>query len=279
MQTQTKTDQTEKSLVEHQIMLEQLLDKNQLHRRIRSEFTSSELPFTSVMEEFKIPVTFGYDLLVQMALHKRTTVPVLVGVMRNHLSNPQETADMLKRCVMAELVTYDTQLRQFIVNFDISADVQKELDQFQFPLPMVVEPKLVQHNKDSGYLMSSASLVLKDNYTDDDICLDHINRSNQVAFTINHDVVAHVKNTWKNLDRQKEGETGDDFKRRKKAFDKYDRTAKDVIELVTELTDRIYLTHRYDKRGRTYCMGYHINYAGAPWNKACLELADKEIVK
>jgi hypothetical protein len=279
MQTQTKSDQTEKSLIEHQIMLEQLLDKNQLHRRIRNEFITSGLPFIEAMEDNGIPHTFGFDLLAQMALAKRTTVSTLVGVMRKHLGCPQQTADMLKRCVQAELVTYDPQMRQFICNFNISQDVQEELDRFQFPLPMVVQPHEVRRNKDSGYILSNASLVLKDNYTDDDICLDHINRTNAIAFSINHAVVTKVKNSWKSLDRQKAGETADDFKRRKKAFEKFDRTAKDVINLVTQLTERIYLTHRYDKRGRTYCMGYHVNYQGNPWSKAIVELADKELVE
>lgn len=279
-QTQTKTDQTtsEISLYEHQLMIEQLLDKNQLLRRIRHEFVSSEAPFAEAMEEFGIPHTFGFDLLVQMALHRRTTVSVLVGIMRRHLDSVQATADMLRLCVEAELVTYDSQLRQFITNFVMPHDVQEELDRYQFPLPMVIPPKEVRGNTDTGYLNSRSSLILNNNHTDDDICLDHINRLNQIAFSINTEVVHKVKNSWRNLDRQKEGETGEDFKRRKKAFDKFDRTCKDVIGLLTDVTDRIYLTHRYDKRGRTYCMGYHVSYQGNPWSKAIIELADKEIV-
>jgi len=39
------------------------------------------------------------------------------------------------------------------------------------------------------------------------------------------------------------------------------------------------MTHRYDKRGRVYCMGYHVNYQGTPWNKAVIELADKEMIQ
>ena len=42
--------------------------------------------------------------------------------------------------------------------------------------------------------------------------------------------------------------------------------------------NHFYLTHRYDKRGRTYAQGYYINPQGNEWNKAVLEFADKEIV-
>jgi DNA-directed RNA polymerase len=62
-------------------------------------------------------------------------------------------------------------------------------------------------------------------------------------------------------------------------FEKYDRTAKDVITALSIHTDGFYLTHKYDKRGRVYCQGYHINYQGAPWNKATIQLADKELVE
>ena len=40
----------------------------------------------------------------------------------------------------------------------------------------------------------------------------------------------------------------------------------------------IYLTHKYDKRGRVYCQGYYISYQGTDWNKAVIELSNKEIV-
>lgn len=289
MKTQTNTidyptnsnEVQEKSLTEHQIRLEQLFNKNQLHKRIREEFldaNSDEMPFLGVMEANKIPHTFGFDLLVQMVLHKRAPVTSIVGAMRRHYGCVQQTADMIRTCVEAGLVTYDPNLRLLITNFVIPDEVQAELDRFQFPLPMVVPPRKLQSNKDSGYLMSGSSVVLRDNHTDDDVCLDHLDRVNSIAFTINHDVVKMVKNTWRNLGRQKPDETREDFARRLKAFDKFDRTSKDVISTLTALSEEHFLTHRYDKRGRTYCMGYHINLQGNAWDKAISELADKELV-
>jgi DNA-directed RNA polymerase len=40
--------------------------------------------------------------------------------------------------------------------------------------------------------------------------------------------------------------------------------------------NRFWLTHKYDKRGRTYCQGYHVSYQGNDYNKACIEFADGE---
>jgi DNA-directed RNA polymerase len=44
------------------------------------------------------------------------------------------------------------------------------------------------------------------------------------------------------------------------------------------LGNEFYLTHRYDKRGRCYAQGYHVNPQGNDWNKAVIELAEKEVV-
>jgi DNA-directed RNA polymerase len=52
-----------------------------------------------------------------------------------------------------------------------------------------------------------------------------------------------------------------------------------VIGILEGFSNEFYLTHRYDKRGRVYCQGYHVTYQGTPWNKAVLELADKEIIE
>jgi hypothetical protein len=276
------SDTTEKqqTLVEHQKLLEQLFNKNQLLPRIRSEFLNcEEFSFVAYLTQHEIPVEFGIDLLAQMALHKRANLQTLIGVLFHHLKDAQLTADMLARSAIADLVDWSPGLKLFIVKFPISDDVQEELDRFQYPLPMVVKPKPIRTNRDTGYLFGSGSVILKNNHHEEDVCLDHLNRINQIKFTINVDVVRMVKNSWRNLDKAKEGETKEDFVKRKKAFEKYDRVAHGVMDILLEENDHFYFTHAYDKRGRTYCRGYHANYQGNPWNKAVISFADKEIVE
>jgi DNA-directed RNA polymerase len=50
------------------------------------------------------------------------------------------------------------------------------------------------------------------------------------------------------------------------------------MEHLAVADDRFYLTNKYDKRGRTYSQGYHVNPQGADWNKGVIELADKELI-
>lgn len=266
--------------VSHQIELERLFNKNQLIPRIRREFQECEqFNFTEYMEKCGIPVGFGLDLLVQMVLHKRASLTTLIGCLRHHFQDSQLTADMIYQAAAHDLVDYNTQLRVFIVRYDISDEVQEELDRFQFPLPMVVKPEKVRNNRSTGMLTSGGSIILRNNHHNDDVCLDHINRVNSIRFVINTDTARMVKNTWRNLDKPKKGETTEDFNKRKKAFEKYDRTAKDVIDLLVKEGNEFYLTHKYDKRGRIYCQGYHVTYQGAPWNKAVIEFAEQETVQ
>lgn len=268
------------NLKAHQIELERLYSKNQLIPRIKQEFTQcKQFDFEAYLEQKGIDPTFGIDLLVQMALHKRCNLPTLVSILDKHFDDAQYTLDQIQLCAEADLVDWSVPLQLFIVKFTISDDVQEELDRFQFPLPMVVPPRVVKNNSQTGYLTTGGSIILKKNHHDEDVCLDHINRMNQVQFTLNTEVATLVKNQWRNLDKPKPGETKEDFERRKRAFEKYDRTAKDVIQLLMQHSKVFHLTHKYDKRGRTYCQGYHVNYQGAAWNKACIEFANREVVE
>lgn len=267
-------------LVDHQIELEKLFSKNQCIPRIKAEFQNTpDASFTNYLIEKEIPVNFGMDLLVQMALHKRATLQTLIGLLFHHFNDAQVTADMLLKACIADLVDWEPTLKLFVLKFDITPDVQEDLDRFQYPLPMVVEPLPIKKNRDVGYYLNTGSVILRNNHHEDDVCLDHLNRANAVAYTVNEDTALMVHNKWRNLDRAKEGETREDFEKRKKAFNKYDRTAKDVMSLLMKHSDRFYLTHKYDKRGRVYCQGYHVNFQGTPWNKAVCEFADKELVE
>lgn len=269
-------------MMEFQIEIEKLFHKNQLFPRIRGEFVQcKEFDFEHHMIDHEINVEFGYDLLVQMVLHKRAELPILVGTLRKHFNDDcQRTADELVKCADADLVDWNPFTRQFIIMFPITADVQADLDRYQYPLPMVVPPKKLTKNRDSGYYTGKDSVILRNNHHEHDVCLDHLNAVNQTRFRTNQQVATTIKNRWKNLDKPKPDEEKGDYEKRVKQFEKYDRTAHDVMHhLGLAGEGEFYLTHKYDKRGRTYCQGYVVNYQGTAWNKAVIEFANQEIVE
>lgn len=269
-----------------QLELETLYNKNQLIPRLHHYFkkelkAQSGLDLTKFMELNQIDESFGFSLLVQMALHRRTTLPTMIGILRHHMKTAQEVADAILKCCELDLVHWHPAFSQLVVEptLTIPANVQRELDLYQFPLPMVIEPKKVKSNRDTGYVLNGGSIILKKNHHEQDVVLDHINRMNAVKFTINTDTAQMIKNTWRNLDKPKDGESKEDFEKRKRAFEKYDRTCHEVHAKLAEHGNEFYLTHKYDKRGRVYCQGYHCNYQGASWNKAVIELAEPELIK
>lgn len=265
--------------INYQKEMEKLFHKNQVIPRIKSEFFNSNVDFIGYMKGKNILPEFGIDLMVQMVLHKRVKLTVLVGILRRHFEDSQLTVDELYKAAEANLVDWSPLTEQFIVRIDITPDVQEELDRYQYPLPMIVEPKKITDNFMTGYLTGHGSVILKNNHHDDDVCLDHLNRVNKMKFTINHTTAHLIKNQWKSLDKPKEDEDYKDYQRRVKQFEKYDRTAKDVMTHIGIADNEFYLTHKYDKRGRVYSQGYHVNYQGTAWNKAVIELANQEIVE
>ena len=281
--TQEIKENKQMDMKEYQIDMEKLFHKNQLIPRIKSEFVNADFNFRKHMINNNIDTDFGFDLLVQMALHKRTTLPVLVGILRRHfksyLGASQLTANEILKCCQADLVDWHPQLRQFIVRYDISQDVQDDLDRYQYPLPMIVPPKKLKTNEDTGYFTSRNSVILKNNHHDNDVCLDHLNKINNIKLKINSVTANMIANSWKNLDKPKDGEDRKDYQRRVKAFEKYDRTAKDVMMHLEIAGNEFYLTHKYDKRGRVYAQGYHVNYQGNAWNKSVIEFANGEVVQ
>lgn len=262
-----------------QLDIERLFNNNQLIPRIKRWFV--EANFGAYMDLKGIPQKFGYSLLAQMVLHKRATVETLVGCLRHEFldeQNPsQACADMLYTAADADLMNFNPSLDKFIIVWDVPQDVRDDIDRYQYPMPMVIEPREIRNNSETGYLTIRDSVILKNNHHEDDVCLDHLNRMNKIKLTINHDVAQMVKNRWKGLDKPKDDEAFEDYEQRVKQFKKYDRTAKDVHEHLELAGGVFHLTHRYDKRGRCYSQGYHVNYQGTPWNKAVIEMFTQEV--
>lgn len=271
-------------LVAIQRDIEHLFDKNQAIECIKEEFlTRSNGKLPEFLEANGVIPSLGIALLVQMELHRRTDPKTLFGILRNHVDEPEQLGPQVIKCIQLGLVHYDDEAHfgkgQFIVAHEISEELRTRIERFQYPLPMVVEPLRIIDNKDTGYFTGQRSIMLNNNHTEEDVCLDHINRMNAIRLTINHRTVHKTVNTWKNLNGPKEGETDAEHKKRLRAFEKYDRVSRWIIDCLSKVTDVLYVTYRYDKRGRTYAQGYHVNPQGASWNKAMIEFADKEFIQ
>lgn len=283
-----------------QIEMEQQYSKSQLLPATRADFLDR---FSHGLQEVvrlvyglesyddhprPFSVAFLTELMAQASIRKRAPLPVFVGILVKHFEGEPEPYQLCADAIVAA-ASYDVvtlaertlpgsvdSVLEVILLHEVSPETQARIEQFQYPLPMVEPPLTATCNRHTGYRTIKGSLLLKNNHHEDDICLDHINRMNATPLAVNPDVVAFVQNSWKNLEKQKAGETYVEFRQRRKAFQKYDRVSRDVLAAMMVQPDGFFLTHRYDKRGRTYSQGYQVNYQSNDWCKAVVQLHVKE---
>lgn len=185
---------------------------------------------------------------------------------------------MLLKAAEKDLVNYSEMGSQLIMRYDVSEDVYDDMDKFQYPMPMVSEPKTVNQNWDSAYYTLKCSMLLKSgNHHDDDICLDHLNRQNSVALSLDEDVIAFCENQWDGVTNRKSSMTDDEYKQLLTTFEKFKKVGKDVAQHLMVHGNRFFMTYRYDKRGRCYAQGYHINPQGNDYQKAMVSFAHQEV--
>lgn len=256
------------SMIDTQRNLEELFSRNQLLDVLREQFS----PLTDD--------PFELDVIVQIYLHKQADVPTMVGIFSPKWGEPKDIAEMLVGCVEADLLDFDMETDRFSLKYGISKDVEDLLARYQFPLPMVVPPQTVQNNHmGSGYFDTRGHIILNgsDVFKDEDVCLDHINRANSVCLTLNLDVVASEEGNMI-IPKRKVGEGFEEFRKRRKQAQVFYDTSLEVMQGMLALGNEFWLTHKYDRRGRTYAVGYHVNSQGTDYNKAVLELAKGEII-
>ena len=257
--------------------LEELFSRHQLMSVLRSEFETIVDPSVA---EHQLEPAMVTEALAQIYLHRQADPETMVGILCPKYGTAQAVADKLLLMVELDYLDFDTDLDKFTVKFDLSDDVKEMLDRFQFPLPMVVRPERITDNFTTGYLTMKAPLVLNGSeYFDDvDLCLDHLNRANSVALAMNFDVITSDQGKFVKPVRAV-GEDFDEYRKRVKQAEQFYNTTIQVMEQIDELSDEIYLTHRYDRRGRIYATGYHCNTQGTDYHKAVLSLANKEVLK
>ena len=253
--------------------LEELFSKHQLLPVLRDQF--KEMGDDQLVAE----PAMATEALAQIYLHRQADVPTMVGILSPKFGTPQEVADKLLLLCEIDYLDFQKSSQKFIVKFDVSEDVQEMLDRYQYPLPMVVPPKPVKENWHTGYMTIKGSVVLNGSeyFDDKDMCLDHLNRANSVALSLNMDVVYSEEGKYIRPTRNP-GEDFTDFRKRQKQADVFYATSVDVMETIDSLSDQLFLTHKFDRRGRCYASGFHVNSQGDDYRKAVLQLANKEVI-
>lgn len=153
--------------------------------------------------------------------------------------------------------------------------------------PMIIKPRTVRHNRDSGYITQRGeSLILGfyENHHDDNICLDVLNILNANEYELDIDIISSLSEEW-HREKLSQEEYMELSQEEKLIYDMDKNTWNDYIQqgykiqtLMLYHGNKFYLQNKVDKRGRIYTSGYHVNPQGSSFKKAMINLAKKEIV-
>ena len=153
--------------------------------------------------------------------------------------------------------------------------------------PMIIKPRTVRHNRDSGYITQRGeSLILGyyENHHDDDICLDVLNTLNANEYELDTDLISNLSEEWhrEKLSQEEYMELSHEerliYDMDKSTWESYIQQGYKIQTLMLYHGNKFYLQNKVDKRGRIYTSGYHISPQGSSFKKAMINLAKKEIV-
>lgn len=237
----------------------------------------------SVLEDFYI------DLAGAVARAQRAKYTQVVGMVVGHIKTMplkdaiRTTGELIAIAVESDLIDClpasmsPTGSMELFSRITLEPETLELIKQYQYLPPLVVPPKELTNNKSSAYYtVKSDSLILKSNHHEGDICLDSLNQFNSIAFSLDERVIRQIRDTRKHLDSPKGDESKADWEARVQSFLKMEKESMKVFATLINSGNRYHHAHKVDKRGRTYCQGYHTSYQGNCYRKAITELADKE---
>ena len=153
--------------------------------------------------------------------------------------------------------------------------------------PLIIKPRTVRHNRDSGYITQRGeSLILGyyENHHDDDICLDVLNILNANEYELDTDLISSLSEQWPREELSQDEymalshESKLIYDMDKTTWEEYINQGYMIQTLMLYHSNKFWLQNKVDKRGRIYTSGYHLNPQGSSFKKAMLNLKKKEIV-
>lgn len=249
-------------LKQREEILEKNLCKYQLKPLLRNKAKYLPIPFNPDSIEYSISI----ELLAQMLFFKRKELDILIGMVYTRFKDINQVLEIFYQLVDSDLLDYNSDSKQVITVYSLEPEEEEKLQQMMYPQPMLLPPKKVVRNSDTGYrYLPKSSIVLRNSFFKEDVNLDHINRVNSVPLRINKEVLENLEHKpKKTLPTVKDREN----------WNRFVRQQREIAESYKD--DTFYLTHKYDKRGRIYCQGYHITYQGDDYSNALVEFANGE---
>lgn len=180
-----------------------------------------------------------------------------------------------------------------ISRVELDSEVTQYADNALYLPPLIIKPRKVRSNRDSGYITQRGeSLILGfyENHHDDNICLDVLNILNSNEYELDIEFIKQYKEeaTEVTIEQLQENArikdkvlTDIDAQKKLKEirdnWDKYQEQGAFFQHLMIHHGNSFYLCNKVDKRGRIYSSGYHVNVQGSSFKKAMVNFKHHEI--
>ena len=168
----------------------------------------------------------------------------------------------------------------------LDAEVTQYADNALYLPPLIIKPRKVRSNRDSGYITQRGeSLILGfyENHHDDNICLDVLNTLNSNEYELDTDFINQYEEQWhrEELSQQEYEELShadrEIYNMDEKNWEKFQEQGKFFQTLMIHHGNSFYLCNKVDKRGRIYSSGYHISTQASSFKKAMVNFKHREI--
>lgn len=174
-------------------------------------------------------------------------------------------------------------------NFALPDDLLEYVERACYLPPMIVRPNTLRDNRSSGYkTIKGDSLILGGgiNHHNLPISLDVLNIMNNYKLCLNEFILNNVEQEpTSDLDEYESDKPITEIEKRrliaqqKANWQRHLDQFKYFTEHLLANNNEFYITNKYDKRGRIYSQGHHINPQGTSFKKALIDLHDKQLVE
>lgn len=237
-----------------EIRLKQLLTGNMSYEEIALEIFTAVLPEKEPTRIQNIAALIGVKLDYDNVFDGIKTASELLAVIRS-----TGLYDIYRAGTFGIYMTIRS-------NHGLSKETLEYLDRAVYLPPMICKPKEWDSNYGAGHITIEQTLLLgRDSHHNEYQNYDAINTLQDIALELDPYVLGIKEYTKKDLSVRAQRQFNQQAVISKKIYNYY----KDFP---------FYFVWKYDKRGRMYSQGYHINIQSYAYKKSLINLAKKELI-
>ena len=155
-------------------------------------------------------------------------------------------------------------------NYTLEDSTLQRLENMKYLPPMIVQPRDITNNSCSGYLTKDESVILGDNNHHEGYqAIDVSNILGKIPLSLDTRI----------LDLEEKPKHDLDTPEKLSGFLRMIISSRKVYRDLIGYGNKFYLNWRFDKRGRVYSQGYHVNIQSTSFKKAIINLHKKEVIK